>query len=99
MQRSIIKATDGLSRGLPIRRVKKIVELFNKSCAKICLNRYDSNAYTRLKFLRAANHSMAAHSSTLVKDNASPSDSNSNADNNADANDGIQRADDGAEAV
>jgi len=45
-----------VTRGLAIRRAMKRVNLTNDKRIKICSQRFDSHAYTRLQFLRAVSH-------------------------------------------
>jgi len=37
----------------------------NDACIKNCINRYDSGAYTPMRFLDAMSHSMGAHTAAL----------------------------------
>jgi len=39
------------SRGMAIRRAKKKANVVNDKRIKTCLQRYDTNGYTRLQFL------------------------------------------------
>ena len=49
-----------VTRGLAIRRAKKRVNLTNDKRIKICLQRFDSHACTRLQFLRAVSHAVGS---------------------------------------
>jgi len=49
-----------VTRGLAIRRAKKRVNLTNDKRMKICSQRFDSHAYTRLQFLRAVSHAVGS---------------------------------------
>ena len=49
-----------VTRGLAIRRAKKSVNLTNDKRMKICSQRFDSHAYTRLQFLRAVSDAVGS---------------------------------------
>jgi len=49
-----------VTRGLAIRRAKKSVDLTNDKHIKMCLQRFDGHAYTRLQFLRAVSHALGS---------------------------------------
>jgi len=49
-----------VTRGLAIRRAKKRVNLTNVKRIKMCLQRFDSHAYTRLQFLRAVSDAVGS---------------------------------------
>jgi len=59
-----------------IRRPKKKWNMLNDKCIKACMTRYDNGAYSRIQFLTAVSHSMAAHSEALcpAADSSSSSD-------------------------
>ena len=49
-----------LTSDLAIRRAKKRVNLTNDKRIKMCLQIFDSHAYTRLQFLRAVSHAVGS---------------------------------------
>ena len=49
-----------VTRDLAIRRAKKRVNLTNDKHIKLCLQRFDSHAYTRLQFLRAVSDTVGS---------------------------------------
>jgi len=58
--RNITNDVSRVTRGLAIRRAKKRVNLTNHKRIKMCLQRFDSHAYTRLQFLRAVSHAVGS---------------------------------------
>jgi len=91
LQRSTIdKQADvaRLSRGPPIRRAKKAVQLVNSS-RFASIDTSSMRIHQTTVFFRAVSHSIAAHSSGWIKDSTSPCDSNSDTKDNVDANDGV----------
>ena len=63
LQHITIDSVSDVSRGtcgLAIRRAKKRVNLTNDKPIKICLQRFDSHAYTRLQFLRAVSDTVGS---------------------------------------
>ena len=72
-----------LNRGMSIRRCKKRTNLVNDACIKSCIARYDSDAYTRVQFLRAVSHStVGAHAVPEAVTDASDTDDNDDQDVN-----------------
>ena len=49
-----------VTHGLVIRCAKKRVNLTNDKRTKMCSQRFDSHAYTRLQFLRAVSHAIGS---------------------------------------
>jgi len=55
--------------------------MLNDKRIESCLSRFDSGAYSRLQFLRAASHSVGAHTESLqTRDDNSSSSSNEDED-------------------
>ena len=63
-----------MRNGLAIRRPKKKRNIMNEARIKACIARFDDGSYTRLHFLRAASHSVGAHTDALqLRDDVSSS--------------------------
>ena len=67
---------------MSIRRCKKHTNLVNDAHMKSCIARYDSGAYTRVQFLRAASHSVGAHAVPVAATDASDTDDDDDQDVN-----------------
>jgi len=83
-----------VTRGLAIRRAKKRVNLTNVKRIKMCLQRFDSHAYTRLQFLRAVSHAVGSekmlsesHSDADDDDDTEAMDDNTQHQNDDDTSD------------
>ena len=50
-----------LAVGMAIRRAKKKANVVNDKRNKTCLQRYDTNGYTRLQFLQAVSHNISSY--------------------------------------
>ena len=75
--------------GLAIRRAKKCVNLTNDKRIKMCLQRFDSHAYTRLQFLRAVSHAVGSDKMLSESHSEADDDDDTEApdDNTQDQND------------
>ena len=70
-------------RGMAIRRAKKKANVVNDKRIKTCLQRYDTNGYTRLQFLQAVSHSISSYTDDMcdvADDNSSDDDAASDVD-------------------
>jgi len=63
-----------VTRDLAIRRAKKHVNLTNEKRVKMCSQRFDRRAYTRLQFRRAVSH--AVGSEKILSESHSEADDN-----------------------
>ena len=71
------------SRGMAIRRAKKKANVVSDKRIKTCLQRYDTNGYTRLQFLQAVSHSISSYTDDMcdvADDNSSDDDAASDVD-------------------
>ena len=61
---------------MAIRRAKKKANVVNDKRIKMCLQRYDTHAYTRLQFLQAVSHSNSSYTDDMcdAADNSSSGD-------------------------
>jgi hypothetical protein len=68
LQRATVDYMSDVARvtnGLHIRRPKKKTYLLNESRIKLCIERFDSENYTRMQFLIAVSHNVGAHTKSL----------------------------------